>query len=235
MKHTMRKVRSRLARWRHTRGVDNVARLRRRRPEEFEELRNRIRALGTDSLSHFGNGYTHEGGLSLQQNPDELASLCVFLRERRPFENYMEIGSASGGTCYVLSKEVGFKNTLSLDDGRHPRAAEQARNFSQVPNVKQFIGDSHTEAAVDFLRKNVAGKLDVSFIDGDHSYEGVWQDVNLTLPFCRPGTLVIFHDTLACDGVERAWLRCIEEGRLKPLAEYIGAEKPLGIAVGKVI
>jgi predicted O-methyltransferase YrrM len=218
----------------HLNGIDTISALRARHATEFTALRDRIRQLGTDSLSHFGNGYTHEGGLCLQQNPDEFAALCLFLRERAPFTNYMEIGSASGGACLVLSEEVGFTNAYSLDNGEHPRAVEQPKNFSRVPNLEQFIGDSHTEAAAQFLREHLTGPLDVAFIDGDHSYTGVWQDVELTLPFCRTGTLVIFHDTIACDGVERAWLRCVKERRLRPLAEYVGDEKPLGIAVGAV-
>jgi predicted O-methyltransferase YrrM len=217
----------------HLNGIDTIATLQQRH-KGFTALRDHIRQLGTDSLSHFGNGYTHEGGLCLQQNPDEFAALCLFLRERAPYTNYLEIGSASGGACLVLSQEVGFTNAFSLDDGQHPRAVEQPKNFRRVPNFKQFIGDSHSTAAVEFLRAELPGKIDLAFIDGDHSYAGVWQDVELTLPFCRPGALIIFHDTIACDGVERAWLRCVRARRLRPLAEYIGAERPLGIAVGAV-
>jgi predicted O-methyltransferase YrrM len=214
-------------------GIDTIPALSRRNPE-FVAMRDQIRQSGTDSLEYFGNGYTHEGGLCLQQNPDEFAALCLFLKEHRPYTNYMEIGSASGGACLVLSREVGFTNAFSLDNGEHPRASEQAKNFSQVPNFKQFLGDSHSAAAATFLREQLRGKIDVAFIDGDHSYEGVWQDIELTLPFCRPRALIILHDTVACDGVQRAWLRCVRSGRLKPLAEYVGAEKPLGIAVGAV-
>lgn len=205
------------------------------RHNDFDQLRARVRASGTDSLSHFGNGYTHEGGLFLQQNPDEFAALALFLRERGPHTNYMEIGSASGGACLFLSREVGFRRVLSLDDGQHPRAVAQSENFAQVPNFKQFLGDSHSEAARSFLEENVEGKLDVAFIDGDHSYEGVWQDIQLARPFCRRGALMILHDTIACEGVKRSWHQCAEEGILKPLAEFIGADKPLGIAVGETI
>ena len=38
--------------------------------------------------------------------------------------------------------------------------------------------------------------IDVLFIDGDHSYEGVKRDWNLFSPFVRPFGTVIFHDTL---------------------------------------
>lgn len=205
------------------------------RQQSFGAVRDMIRQAGTDSLQHFANGYTFEGGLCLQQNPDEFAALCLFLKERRPYTNYMEIGSASGGACLVLSREVGFTNIFSLDDGQHPRAVEQQKHFGQIPGLKQFVGDSHSPAAAQFLQTQLPGKLDVAFIDGDHSYTGVWQDIELTLPFSRPGTLFVLHDTVACGGVEQAWLRCIREKRVKPLAEFIGAEKPLGIAVGAVI
>jgi cephalosporin hydroxylase len=206
-----------------------------RRHSDFELIRDRIRKAGTDSLSHFGNGYTYEGGLYLQQNPDEFAALILFLRERGPHLNYLEIGSASGGACLFLYRELGFRNVISLDDGRHPRAASQAANFASIENFKQFLGDSHSEAARRFLEENVGTKLDVAFIDGDHSFEGVWQDLELTRPFCRGGSLVIFHDTLACEGVERAWRKCVKQKVITPLAEFVGEEKPLGIGVGSLI
>jgi predicted O-methyltransferase YrrM len=215
--------------------LDTIEAVSARHGEEFARLRDMIRASGTDSLSHFGSSYTHEGGLCLQQNPDEFAALILILKERKPYASYMEIGSASGGACLILQREIGFERVMSLDNGEHPRAVEQKKNFSQIPNFRQFLGDSHSAEARTYLQQNVEGKLDVAFIDGDHSYEGVWQDIELTLPFCRPGTLIILHDTVACDGVERAWLRCVRERRIKPVAEYIGETRPLGIGVGTVI
>jgi predicted O-methyltransferase YrrM len=222
--------------YRHTylSGATTIADMTARGGDEFVRVRDQVRASGTDNLSHFGNGYAHEGGLFLQQNPDEFAALCLLLKERAPFTNYMEIGSASGGACLFLYREVGFTNTLSLDNGEHPRATAQQLHFRQIPNFDQFIGDSHSAAARDFLQQKLQGKLDIAFIDGDHSYEGVWQDIELTLPFCHPGSLIVLHDTVACYGVEKAWLRCVREMMIKPLAEFIGEENPLGIAVGEV-
>lgn len=214
--------------------VDNLPSIRARHPE-FAKLRAKICRAGTDHLKQFANGYTHEGGLYLQQNPDEFAALCLFLKERAPHKNYLEIGSASGGVCLFLSREVGFGRVVSVDDGNHPRAPEQPKNFAEVPNFKQFIGDSHSEAAARFLREELDEKLDVAFIDGDHSYEGAWQDVLLTHPHCRPGALMIFHDTVACPEVRTVWMKCIDEKRVQPLAEFVGEDRPLGIAIGAVL
>src|SRR5258708_2150019 len=75
----------------------------RRSHPEFDQLVDRIRAAGTNSMSHFRNGYAFEGGLRLQQNPHELAALVLLLAERTPIREYLEIGSASGGTGRFLS------------------------------------------------------------------------------------------------------------------------------------
>jgi predicted O-methyltransferase YrrM len=198
---------------------------------DFAALRERVRDSGTDSIAHFGNGYTKEGGLFLQQNPDEFAALCALLRRYTPIHNYVEIGSASGGSCRFISEQVGFDRAFCLDNGEHPRAPEQPGNFAHVKNLTRFVGDSHSSDARRFLATNLHETADVAFIDGDHSYEGVWADVRLMLAFSRPGTLMIFHDTVACDGVERAWLEVLKRGIAKGVAEYIGEEKPLGIGV----
>lgn len=218
----------------YLRNIDTIPAIKRRN-SDFARLREDICRSGTASKAHLGYSYTHEGGLTLQQHPDEFASLCLYLKEHGPHANYMEIGSASGGACLILWREVGFNNVISLDDGEHPLASEQSQNLGQIPNIKQFIGDSHSESAERFLANNLDGKLDVAFIDGDHSYEGVWQDVRLTLPFSRAGTLIAFHDTVVCAGVERAWLECAREKIIKPLAEYVGDDNPLGIGIGEVI
>lgn len=198
----------------------------------FAALRELICESGTDCLRHFGNGYLLEGGLALQQNPDEFAALCLFLKQRGPFPAYLEIGSASGGTGLFLSRQLGFDLAMSIDDGEHSRAAEQKINLA---GFKGFVGSSHSPEAAAFLGATLMGRsLDLAFVDGDHTEEGVWNDIQMVLPFCTPGTLIVLHDTKACPGVEIAWLRAAWEGILTPLAEFVGDQKPLGIGVGRV-
>lgn len=201
---------------------------------DFAEIRESIRNAGTASLTHFGNGYAFQGGYHLQQNPDEFASLILFLRARGPFANYLEIGSASGGACLMLYQNVNLGRVISLDDGRHPDAHLQDRHFAQIAPCERFVGDSHGPEAREFLERTVHEWLDLAFIDGDHSYTGVLQDIDLVMPFCRRGSFMLFHDTVACDGVARAWQEIVAGRRVIPRAEFIGAEKPLGIAVGEV-
>ena len=221
-------------RWRLLRGIERLRDARKR--EDHDRLVELIRRSGTDDTGVFGETYAFEGGLYLQQNADEFAALLARLKEHSPIGTYVEIGSASGGQCLLLHREVGFGRGLTLDDGRHRRAPEQAANFAKIPNLDTFTGDSHSSGARDFLAGRLnGGAIDVAFIDGDHSYAGVAQDVRLVLEFSRPGTLLIFHDTVASEGVERAWLECVRSKVAEPLAEYVGSRWPMGIGVAAVV
>lgn len=228
--------------------MDTIASMRARTPR-FGELVQRIREKGTDSLAHFQNGYTHEGGYSLQQNPDEFAALIQLFRERaglfwiergvvRPL--YLEIGSASGGSLRLLHEIVGFDFMWSIDNHGHHRWVEQEENWRGL-GVDAFVGDSHGPEAAQWLAKQYeehAGRLfaaktpTFAFIDGDHSYEGCAADVQLVRPHLASGSLIIFHDTVACDGVKRAFEETTAWARL--VANYVGSSRPLGIGVLEV-
>ena len=55
--------------------------------------------------------------------------------------------------------------------------------------------DSHSQKAVDAVRKALNGKkLDFIFIDGDHTYEGAKKDFKLYRHFVRKGGVIGFHD-----------------------------------------
>ena len=55
---------------------------------------------------------------------------------------------------------------------------------------------------------------DMAFIDGDHSYEAVTQDIRLTLPLVRAGGLLVFHDYCPTwPGVVRAVDELIADSR----------------------
>ena len=203
----------------------------------FDETLKKIRKSGVSDLNYFKNDYEFEGGLLLQQNPYEYAALVTYLKKYNNFKVYLEIGSASGGSCRFLNENFNFGRIISLDDGRHPQAAHQSENFRNFKNFIQFLGDSHSIDAVNFLQKNLNEKIDIAFIDGDHGYEGVKQDLDLVLPFTKKGTLLIFHDTdpSASLGVARLWVSAIRNNKIKPIGEFIGQEIPLGIGIAEAL
>lgn len=217
------------------RDVETVGSVRERDPAAFDALFERVTKAGTDDKWWFGRAYEEVGGLALLQNPWELAALCLLLAGHAPRRTYLEIGSAGGGTCRFLHQEVGLGRVLSIDDGRHPRASEQDENFAAIGGVERHVGDSHAPEAAAWLAAQVPERdLDIAFVDGDHSYAGVRQDVELVLGSCRPGALLVLHDTRECAGVERAWLQLAAGRRVEPVAELVGVERPLGVGVARV-
>ncbi len=218
--------------------MDTIQSMRARHPE-FGRMVTAVREAGTDSLAHFGNGYAREGGYTLQQNPDEFAALTLLLWERCRGRPYLEIGSASGGALRFLHEKCLFSWLGSLDNHGHHRWVEQDANWAHF-YMNRFVGDSHGEEArrqldawsspdMSVNNQSLREPLGVAFVDGDHSYEGVTQDIALVRPLLRSGSLLVLHDIVACDGVRRAW----EETTawMVRVASYIGDDRPLGIGV----
>ena len=171
--HFLVNTRDRIEWRRLSKRLDSLDRIRSRHPE-FPDCRAAIRRAGTDNLDYFGNGYEHEGGLFLQQNPDEFAALCLLLEEHKPLNNYLEIGTASGGTARFLWNRFQFSQVLCLDDGHHPRADAQDRHLAEILDCHRYCGDSHAPAARRFLEQHSRDPIDIAFVDGDHRLEGVF-------------------------------------------------------------
>ncbi len=216
-------------RLKHIPGIADVA-----SDPQYPLLERHISKLGSDHVPSFGGAFN--GGYALQQNPREFAGLLTILKRRGSIGLYGEIGVASGGTLRAIQEQIGFTGCILLDDGLHPRANERDANIQGfVENCHLYIGDSHSLEAKAFLQSTLGSeKLDVVMIDGDHSFEGVRADLALLLPYCRPGSLVVFHDTVACSGVEQVWINANRRRVLQPLYEFVAPEKPMGIGVATV-
>jgi len=138
-------------------------------------------------------------------NPFEIENVCWAIKTVEPRNAYLEIGSFRGGSLRRYGGQMcrgarlvavdrplckaGIREDLSgaIDDMR-------ASGFDAV----WIEGDSHDLNIVASVRE-AAPLVDVLFIDGDHSAEGVNADVANYVPLVRPGGLVVFHDIGPCD------------------------------------
>lgn len=140
------------------------------------------------------------------QIPSEIRSLLHVVRELKPVR-LMEIGTANGGTLFLLAKAAAPNaHIISVDmpggwfGGGYPRF--KARLFKAFTHASQRLdlirADSHVSSTVDSVRQLLSGQpLDFLLIDGDHTYEGVKQDFETYSPLVRPGGLVAFHDIMS--------------------------------------
>lgn len=117
----------------------------------------------------------------------------------------VEIGSARGrSTCFIGNalKENGSGTLYAIDP--HSKTAWNDEDSIDtydilLGNIKdcgirdyvQVVRCTSVEAAAKWTRQ-----IDMLFIDGDHSYEGVKTDWELFSPFVTPFGIAIFHDTL---------------------------------------
>jgi predicted O-methyltransferase YrrM len=169
----------------------------------LQSVVEQVEGAGSDDVGHFGGRY--EGGFQIQQRPVEFARLVCLLASYSPFASYLEIGTAAGGTTRFLTAWLRIDRTAVIDDGKHRKyPVWVSQNRKLVPNLAEYIGDSHSPGAHAFLRE-LRCSFDLVGIDGDHSYCGVRADWDVVEPFLAPRAIVWFHDVRACDGVARCW------------------------------
>jgi cephalosporin hydroxylase len=155
----------------------------------------------------------HKAFGAIQQH-SEIAGLLDILRQNPP-KYVCEIGTASGGTLFLLAQvcapdalllsvDLGLPRERSLVHGRF------ARRKQKIVSVR---GDSRAPATVQRVRSRLRGHpLDLLFIDGDHSYDGVKADFVNYSPLLRPGGLIVLHDIIPDHGARYG----------KPTTSYTG-------------
>jgi hypothetical protein len=134
----------------------------------------------------------------------EILQLLTLELSLRP-KTVLEIGTASGGTLYLLSscanthaKMISVDLPGGLFGGGYP--TWKAPIFRSFRGEKQEIvlirGDSHSPKTVELVKELANGTLDFLFIDGDHRYSGVKKDFLNYSPFVNNG-IIAFHDIAA--------------------------------------
>jgi hypothetical protein len=180
----------------------------------FPYMLQHLREFPPELHKHCGRG------IGLWQYPNQfepyIETVKTYFEGRGGLETYVEIGVAAGGTfmatCDLLSPTGAVAIDISpvigttIDDGR-------ARNktpfdgllaaFIDGKTREFFCGTSREFAASDERR------IDLLFVDGDHSYEGVKADFEALGPRSR---VVVFHDIVsdACPGVVRFWREIVD-------------------------
>ena len=130
----------------------------------------------------------------------EIEALCAELAADPP-RRVLEIGTAGGGTLLLLAAVSRHDATLVSVDLPQPSgyAIHRERIYRAAARSEQRIelvrGDSHRPATLRCVSAIFAGEpVDVLFIDGDHTLEGVAADYATYAPLVRPGGVIALHD-----------------------------------------
>jgi predicted O-methyltransferase YrrM len=148
--------------------------------------------------------FNHLGiSITPMQIREEITQFLEVAKEINP-KTIVEIGTAKGGTLYLLTR-IADKSaklvSIDLPGGlfgggyerwRIPMIQSFARDSQEIVLVR---GNSHEEETVRKLKDVLGGRtIDLLFIDGDHRYEGVRKDFEFYSPFVRTGGIIAFHD-----------------------------------------
>ena len=137
------------------------------------------------------------------QVPSEISALGEILAELRP-EHALEIGTAQGGTLFLLTRLASPQATIvsvDLPGGMFGGGYSARRRwfYQRFARRKQRLhllqGDSHSGEMLGQVNAALVGQpLDYLFIDGDHRYDGVKRDFVMYGPLVRKGGFIAFHD-----------------------------------------
>ncbi len=137
------------------------------------------------------------------QSKTEIYEFCKLITPIRP-KVILEIGTANGGTLFLLSKissPDALIISIDLPEGRfgggYPSKFKHVYKKFASRNQKMFLlrKDSHKSSSMRKVKKILNKKLiDVLFIDGDHTYDGVKKDFEMYSPLVNRNGVIAFHD-----------------------------------------
>jgi predicted O-methyltransferase YrrM len=120
----------------------------------------------------------------------EASHIFATVRKLEGTPRVVEIGRYRGGTALLLAAAGG--DVLSIDVNEQLRQSDESlrsalSRLGLEGKVELIFADSSTFPIE-------AGSIDLVFVDGDHSYEGVSRDVAHWVPALRRGGILLLHD-----------------------------------------
>lgn len=153
------------------------------------------------------------------QQPEEILHFLEHARKLRP-RTVVEIGTAAGGTLHFLSRVAMDSATIvsvDLPGGRFGGGYSNWRRllYRRVVKSRQTLHlireNSQDDRTLQAVKKALGGAMiDLLFIDGDHTYNGVSRDFEIYSKLVRVGGMIAMHDIVPSPGdpaieVSRLW------------------------------
>jgi len=139
-------------------------------------------------------------GTIAQMMPCEKVLLYAFVSSCKP-ERVLEIGAGNGGSAQIIVAALDANcagKLVSIDPGILPMLVDW-KSISHRADL--IVG--YSPAMLGDARMIAGGDFDLVFIDGDHGYGGVIEDVRGLMPCISRGAYLLFHDAWY-SGVKRA-------------------------------
>ncbi|MGL4238539.1 MAG: class I SAM-dependent methyltransferase [Tabrizicola sp.] len=154
-----------------------------------------------DARDVIEHAYANSQGMMHRIDVESLVAAALHCQPKRVFE----IGTFKGASSDMLLRLLPDAHVTSIAFASENPTKRQYNNdqlrISEVGALvgpehrgrfTQLIGDSHKIDPEAFVQEH--GRMDLVFIDGDHSREGVRQDTELAHAILAPGGAIAWHD-----------------------------------------
>lgn len=142
---------------------------------------------------------------SMAQIGDETRRLLSVLNGR-PISRILEIGSEEGGTISLWLKMFPSVDIINVDLNSYPHAKGRRQELEArwkswcgpQQTVTTIWGSSHDKSVhrqvINTIDDLMLDGVDMLFIDGDHSEQGVREDYEMYMQFVGSPGLIVFND-----------------------------------------
>lgn len=153
------------------------------------DAHNRLQAALMDArLAPYVSGSTE---------PWTVSVLCGLIHVMRP-RIILELGTFEGLTTLAIANVLSPTQHLVSVEHDETRAAKARALVGARANVQIIQHD-----AIAFLKRTQDAMYDFAFVDDDHAYEHVKEEIALLHRVVRPGGLITMHDVIGDFGLGR--------------------------------
>ena len=168
----------------------------------------------------------------------EFAALIRLLSDRE-LNVVVEIGTAHGGTYWAWCRlATPTAHLVSVDLPGNDDWTARVRSYPGPTQTQTVIrADSHDQQTVRSLDR-LRGSVDLLFLDGDHSYDGVRADFENFAPLVKPGGLIAFHDVESTNHpasqVDRLWAQLRDVYDVREIIDTVDDEQSGRYGIGVI-
>lgn len=154
---------------------------------------------------------------------DYLLLRCLVLKFS--LKNYLEIGTYIGESLRCVSDLCEHLYSITVPSD-HPYSMKNFCAENGIPdysnrlvtdeNVVQFLEDSRL-----FDYKKIDHPIDLYYVDGDHSYDGVYADTKNIFASKQENAIVVWHDFRQAPGLRTEVIRAVQDAVSKEEFERV--------------
>jgi predicted O-methyltransferase YrrM len=174
----------------------------------FTGIRSEIlRIIGSYSLDYSEFESVNAAVTSIQIDTNELSELInvpawlltpeklflyTLILSLRP-QKVLEFGTYKGGSTRIISMAMDHSNSQGKIYCIDPNFCIEPHIWTRIQHRTTLIQGFSPEA-ISQASQIAQAKFDFVFIDGDHTFDGVWKDANGVLTYVEKYTFLLFHD-----------------------------------------